>query len=75
MAREAGIEGSVMVKVLIDEKGKVVAASILQSNVTDSMNQAALVAAHRCTFEPAKQRHKPVPVTIAIPFEFRLDKH
>jgi len=75
MARETGIEGIVMVKVRINIKGKVIAASILNSEVTDSMNQAALAAAYQCTFKPAKQRNKPVPVTIAIPFEFRLNKN
>lgn len=75
MARETGIEGIVMVKVQIDEKGNVVAASILSSEVTDSMNRAALAAAFRCKFEPAKQRDKPVPVVVVIPFEFRLENH
>jgi protein TonB len=74
LAREAGIEGVVYVKVLIDENGKVTWVAVLESNVTDSMNRSALDAARRCRFEPAKQRNKPVPVVVVIPFEFRLEK-
>lgn len=72
LARQTNIEGVVRVKVTIDEKGKVVAATIFDSDVTDAMNRAALAAARRCEFEPAKQGTVPVPVTIIIPFEFRL---
>lgn len=75
LAREAGIEGVVLVKVRIDENGKVTGVSVLRSNVTDSMNRAALEAARRCTFEPAMQGDKAVPVVVVIPFEFRLEKH
>jgi protein TonB len=73
LARQAGIEGVVRVKVTIDIEGKVIAASVFDSDVTEAMNRAALVAARRCEFEPAKQGSKPVPVVIIIPFEFSLE--
>jgi protein TonB len=73
LAREAGIEGVVFVKVRINESGKVVAACVLSSDVTESMNRAALEAALKCEFEPAKQGDKAVPVDVVIPFEFRLE--
>jgi protein TonB len=72
LAREAGIEGTVRVEVVIDTEGKVVDAAVVESDVTPSMERAALDAAKRCTFEPAKQRSKPVKVMVVIPFEFRL---
>lgn len=74
LARQAGIEGSVKVKVTIDIDGRVIAAVVLWSDVTDSMDREAVKAALRCTFKPAKQRTKPVRVNVVIPFQFRLQK-
>jgi protein TonB len=74
LAREAGIEGVVTVRVTIDETGKVTSAVVVTSDVTDAMNRAALAAARECTFEPARQGQKPVPVAVVIPFAFRLDQ-
>jgi protein TonB len=72
LAREAGIEGTVMVKVLVDEEGKVISAEVLSSDVTPAMNMAALSAAKRCRFKPAKQRTIPVKAYVVIPFQFQL---
>jgi protein TonB len=74
LAREAGIEGVVMVQVRIDEAGKVTSAVVVTSDVTEAMNRAALAAARECEFEPALQGQKPVPVAVVIPFAFRLDQ-
>jgi TonB family protein len=73
LAREAGLEGVVVVRVRIDESGKVVAASVVTSDVDESMNRAALAAALACEFEPAMQGTRPVTVDVEIPFEFRLE--
>ena len=73
LARDAGIQGEVRVKVLVGRDGLVKEVSILESNVTDGMEQAALQAARQCHFKPGKQRNKPVPVQVMIPFMFRLD--
>jgi protein TonB len=72
LAREAGIEGIVHVKVVIDVEGRVVDAAVFFSDVTPSMERAALDAAYRCRFEPARQGNLAVQVSIIIPFEFRL---
>jgi protein TonB len=74
LARQAGIEGTVIVKVTIDIEGKVIAAVVLSSDVTESMDREAVKAALRCTFNPAKQRDKPVRVDVVIPFQFRLQR-
>jgi protein TonB len=74
LARQAGMEGTVMVKVTIDTEGKVIAAVVVSSDVTGSMDREAVKAALRCTFKPAKQRDKPVRVNVVIPFQFRLQK-
>lgn len=72
LARETGIEGVVHIKVVIDTEGKVIDAAVVSSDVTPSMERAALDAAYRCRFEPARQGKYPVQVSIVIPFEFRL---
>jgi periplasmic protein TonB len=74
LARQAGIEGVVMVLVTIGVDGKVVEASILSSEVTEAMDRAALAAARLCRFTPVEQQGKKVKVTVMIPFQFRLSK-
>ncbi len=73
LAREAGIEGMVHIKVVIDETGKVIEASVLTSDVTPDMERCALKAARRCLFEPARQGTEAVKAAVSIPFEFRLE--
>jgi protein TonB len=73
LAREAGIEGTVRVKVLVAEDGKVINVSLVSSDVTPAMEKAALAAAKKCRFNPAKQRTTPVKAHVMIPFHFRLN--
>jgi len=73
LARQAGIEGTVLLRVLIDERGKVISATVLNSDVTDSMVRAAIAAAKQFRFKPAKQRMKPVKAAVAVPIRFRLN--
>ncbi len=72
LAREAGIEGTVAVRVLVNEEGKVIRADVLQSDVTPDMEKAAIAAAMKCRFRPAKQRTIPVKAMVMIPFHFTL---
>ena len=73
LAKEAGIEGTVSIRVLVNEEGKVIAADVLSSDVTPAMEKAALEAAKRCRFKPAKQRTVPVKAHVMIPFHFQLN--
>ncbi len=70
LARKAGIEGTVVVTVTIGKTGKVENAKIFKS--LPMLDEAALVAARKCTFKPAKQRDKFVKVKMNIPFRFKL---
>lgn len=72
LARDAGIEGTVAVRVLVSEEGKVLSADVLQSDVTPAMEKAAVAAAMQCRFRPAKQRTVPVKAMVMIPFHFQL---
>ena len=73
LAKEAGIEGTVAIRVLVNEEGKVTHADVLSSDVTPAMEKAALEAAKRCRFKPAKQRTVPVKAHVMIPFHFQLN--
>ncbi len=70
IARKAGVEGIVVVKVLIGTNGNVEKTEILKSIPT--LDEAALEAAKQCRFKPGKQRDKYVKVWMSIPFKFQL---
>jgi len=72
LARQAGIEGTVLIEVLVSDEGKVEQARVIQSDVTPAMERAAIEAAKLCRFKPAKQRTVPVPARMAIPIRFKL---
>jgi len=72
MARSAGIEGKATVEALVGTDGSVSDARILQSSGNSSLDAAAVDAAMRSRFTPAKQRDKPVRVWVSIPFRFTL---
>ena len=72
IAREAGIEGMVIVRAFIDAKGIVRETKIQLGIPNTGLNEAAMSAVKKTRFKPAKQRDKPVGVWISIPITFRL---
>ncbi len=73
MAKSTGIEGKVVVNVLVGTDGKVVKAEIAPGHGVPVLNAAALDAAKQWLFRPALANNKPVAVWVAIPFNFRLN--
>jgi len=72
IARKAGIEGMVILKILVDVDGKVIDAVVLKSLGNVGCDEAAIEAAKQCRFEPALQRDKPVRVWVSYPVRFVL---
>jgi len=72
LARKAGIEGRVVVKMIVDIDGSVLDAQIMKSSGNQMLDESAIVAARRCKFTPAKQRDKFVRVAVSMPFDFKL---
>ena len=72
IAQEAGIEGTVVVQVFIDKKGRVQDTIILKGIPNTGLDEAALKAIRKTRFRPAKQRERAVGVWISIPVNFRL---
>ena len=70
LARKAGVEGLVVVKVLIDTKGNVEKVEILKS--IPMLNNAAIAAVKQFKFSPGRQRDRYVKVWMSIPFKFKL---
>lgn len=71
LAVRAGIEGRVVVKLLVGKDGHVREAAIAYSTA-ECLNDAALDAGRRFLFTPAYMNNGPVPVWITVPFSFRL---
>lgn len=72
LARQAGIEGKTVIKALVDIDGSIIDAKILKSSGNQMLDQAALSAARKYRFTPAKQRDKFVRVWVAIPITFQI---
>lgn len=72
-AIDMGIEGRVIVQVLIDCLGHPCMTRVLKSGSLPSMDTAARKAIKSLTWKPALQRNNPVRVWVAIPVIFRLD--
>ncbi|MDD3643826.1 MAG: energy transducer TonB [Candidatus Krumholzibacteria bacterium] len=72
LARQAGIEGTVMLRVVVGADGGVESASVIHSDVTPAMEQAAIAAALRFEWSPAMQSSIAVRSLMAVPVRFRL---
>lgn len=72
-ARQSGTEGSVLVRVLIDEEGRVEEAEVIESEPAGVFDAAALKAIRGWRFSPAQRLGQPVAVRVDIPVSFRLD--
>lgn len=71
-ARRAGIEGKVMLRLLIDEKGLPQRADIQQSSGHPRLDEAARNAALRALFKPHVEDGHPMPVYALVPISFSL---
>lgn len=72
-ARRRGMEGRVVVKVVVDRAGTVTTAAVAVSSGHRLLDRAALVAVKGWTFHPARRGGRAVGATIAIPIAFALE--
>ncbi len=70
IARDAGIEGRVLVRALVGEDGTVEKVLLIQGVL--GLDEAALEAAMTAVFRPALQQGRPVAVWVVIPIDFSL---
>ncbi len=72
IARKAGIEGRVVLRVLIDKDGKPQKAQILKNPGTDIFDEAAIASVMQSSYSPAIQNGKPVKCWLTVPIKFTL---
>ncbi len=70
-AQAAAIEGKVRVQLTVDETGKVIDVKLI-AGLGHGLDEAALAAARRATFEPALHCGKPTQATFTIAMRFKL---
>jgi protein TonB len=73
IARRAGVEGTVWIKILVDKEGKAKKAVVMKSDA-EIFDEPAKKAAMQWVFTPAMMNNGPVPVWAAVPFRFKLNK-
>jgi protein TonB len=73
LAKRAGIEGTVFVKILVNKEGKPIKAVVIKSD-SEVFNQPAVNAAMKFVFTPAIQHKAPVMVWVVVPFRFKLNQ-
>jgi protein TonB len=71
LAREAGLEGTVMIRALVGKDGRVKKA-IVVSGGAETLRAAAIACAMSAVFKPALQRNRPVEVWVMMPIQFKL---
>jgi len=72
IAKRAGVEGTVYIKMWVTKEGRVKQAEVVKST-SELFNQAAIEAALMWTFTPAIMNNGPVSVWVTVPFKFRLN--
>ena len=71
MAKRAGIEGTVTLKVLVNKTGVVDSVEVL--NGPSVFQEPAVEAAKATKFTPAKFNDRPVACWVIMPYKFQLD--
>jgi TonB family protein len=76
LAKQAGVQGTTVVKMLVSIDGEVIAVQILTSSGFAILDDAAKAAAIESKFEPAKREFEgqwyKVPVWVSRPYKFKL---
>jgi protein TonB len=70
IARVAGVEGIVLLHLLIDEDGQVKDVRVLDG--PEMLREAAVAAARQGRFKPAQNQNRPVPAWVQVPMRFSL---
>jgi TonB family protein len=74
IAQQKKVEGTVIIGVLVSERGDVAEAKVLRSAGGYGLNEAALTAVRKWRFRPAVKEGKRVKVWMTYPIVFKLGK-
>ena len=71
-ARSRNIQGSVTVRFLVDESGRVDEPTVLKADPPGVFESSVLKAVRRWRFSPGQRHGKPVPTWVELPVRFDL---
>ncbi len=71
LARRLGKEGRVLLRLTIDEKGRLLNLEVLEG-AGYGFTESAVEAVRKSTFSPAKKEGKPIPSRALLPIKFTL---
>lgn len=71
IARDAGIQGDVVLRILVDEKGRYVKHKVIKQ-AHPILAQACEAQINKLSFTPAIQGGKPIKFWVNVPFKFTL---
>jgi bla regulator protein blaR1 len=71
LLRDAGVEGTVRVYLLVDDEGTVQETRVDETSGHEALDAAALRVARAFRFRPALNRERPVPVWVSFPITFQ----
>ena len=72
IARKAGVEGQVIMQIVVDEEGNVLQADVVFAQPAGIFEEAAIKAMLQWKFKPAKQRDKAIKVRMGQRMDFSL---
>lgn len=72
-ARNAGVQGQVVINVLVNEEGDPIEFKVLRSLAGYGLEEAAIAAISQTKFTSALQNSVPVKFWVSIPVKFRLN--
>ena len=73
-ARRMGIEGTVILKVLVSREGRPLKIDVGKSSGNDLLDKTAVEAVKKWRFVPARQGDAPLEEWVNVPIAFHLDK-
>jgi protein TonB len=71
-ARDRGLEGRVLLRVLVSSEGTAEKVEVKDSSGFSMLDSAAVKSVRRWRFHPAREGEERVPMWIRVPVEFRL---
>lgn len=72
-ARQRGIQGHVLLKLKVSERGEVEQVSVVEAEPAGVFESVAVAAVRQWTFEPARYKGEPVALTVSQRIPFRLN--
>lgn len=73
-ARKKGVEGMVVLKIVVNEAGKVDRVDLAKSSGNAALDSSAIAAVNKFEFSPGEKDGRPVKVQMVIPVSFKLRK-